>query len=281
MKREDLKGNVREKFLYVGRFATGKTYLALIVAKLYAMNGKKVLYIDPEDGTQREIEAGIFNDLTDEELSRIEIVHTNTIEECLKHVNGWEEDLSIGSQINIVKHGNDCDLKIFDGLSAEMEMYKYDMVQDFIKQGFYTIGDTVFKIKNPDLFTLPYQHYNKLYDQLRDVILTLMKHKFDIICTTNPFKESSAQQMLEQFIYGKFDTVVELNKSLQSKGIPKWDGVVEKNRGRERPDKENTIISARPLIVYFIKKFGMPIEETIKKLNFIVYEEPEINITQT
>lgn len=277
MQRSDLKGKVREKFLFVGRISTGKTYLILIIAKLYAMNGKKVLIIDPEDGTQREIEAGIFNDLTEEQLALIQIEHTNTIEDCLKWVNGWEEDSLVGK----VTRGNDYDLKIFDGLSAEMELYKYDMVQDFIKQKKYYIGEKEYKITNPDLFTLPYQHYNKLYDQLKDVILTLMKHKFDIICTTHPFKETTAQQTLEQFIYGKFDTVVELKKTLQLKGIPKWDGVVEKNRGRERPDKENTIESARPLIVYFIKKFGMPVEETIEKLKFKVYEEQEIKIAQT
>jgi len=281
MQRSELHKSVREKFLYVGKISVGKTYLALLTAKIYAMNGKRVLFIDPEDGTQRELDAGIFDDLTEEQLSLITIIHANNVKDYLKWVNGWEEDLSIGSQTNIIQHGIDYDLKICDGLLTEMDMYKYALIQKFIKQGFYTIGDKQFKITNPDLFNLPYQLYGKLYDQLRDLLTTMMEHKYDIICTTHPFKESDAQQMLEQSVYGKFDTVVELNKTLNSTGYPKWAGVTEKNRGRENPNRENTLKSARPLIVYFIKKFGMPIEETIEKLKFVVPEEILIQINTT
>ncbi len=280
MKRDELHKNVREKFLFIGKIATGKSLIALIVTKLYAMNGLKVIYIDPEDGTQREIERGIFDDLTDEQLNNIEIVHANDLDTYLKYVNGWTEEKVFGSQVIKIEHGKDCDLKICDGLIAEMDMCKFQLTQKFIAQKFYTIGDKQFPIKNPDLFMFPYALYGKLYDQLRDIISAMIIHKYDIICTSHPFKETDAQQMLEQSIYGKFDSVIEFNKKLKSNGHPKWDGVVEKNRGREFPDKSNNIESAKPIIAYFIKKFGMPVEETLEKLKFKVEEEIVFNPEQ-
>jgi hypothetical protein len=280
MLRSDLHKKVREKFLFVGKISAGKTRVSLWITLLYAMNGKKVLYIDPEDGTQRDIDAGIFDILTDEQLANIELVHANNIHDYLKYAKGWEEDLSIGSQKNIIQRGHDYDLKICDGLITEMDMYKFAMIKGFIKEGFYIIGEKQFKISNPNLFTLPYQLYNKLYEQLRDVISTMMEYEYDIICTTHPFKETGAQQMLEQSIYGKFDTVVEFNKNLTDLGHPRWSGVTEKNRGRENPDKENTLASARPLLAYFAKKFNMPVEETLKKLKFKTGDEENPQVTQ-
>lgn len=232
MKREELHKNVREKFLFIGKVSVGKTYLALLIAKLYAINDKKVLFIDPEDGTQRELEKGIFDDLPDKELSNIEIIHANDSDTYLKYVNGWSEEKQIGSQVIKTEFATNYDLKICDGLITEMEMYKFRLIQKFIKQKYYVIGDKQFPINNPDLFTLPYQLYNKLYDQLKDVISAMMEHKYDIICTTHPFKETEAQQMLEQSIFGKFDSVIEFHKILKPNGNPKWDGIIEKTEER-------------------------------------------------
>lgn len=273
MKREELHKNVREKFLLSGKIATGKSHLLLLITKLYAINGKKVLYIDPEDGIQRELDNGIFDDLTEQQLNNIEIIRANDIETYLKYINGWTETKQIGSQTLETQFGINCDLKICDGLTTEMEMYKFRLIQKFIKQKFYVIGDKQFQINNPDLFMFPFALYGKLYDQLRDIISTMMEHKYDIICTTHPFKETEAQQMLEQSIYAKFDTVITLNKKLNHNGTPKWDGITEKNRGKEAPDKSNNISSVRPILVYFIKKFDMPIDKTLEELKFTVQEE--------
>lgn len=266
MRREELHKNVREKFLFEGLTSVGKTWLSLNIVKIYLMNNKKVLYIDPEDGVQRELDRGIFDDLTDEQLANIEMIHANNIETYLKWVNGWIEDKSIGPQINKVQHGLNYDLKICDGIMTEIEQYKFRLTQKFIRQGYYVIGEKQFPISNPDLFTLPYQTYNKLYDQLRDAITTMMEHQYDIICTTHPFKNTDSQKALEQSIFGKFDSVIHLNKLLLPSGNPKWNATIVKNRGKESPDKSNTIDNVNPILIYFIKKFSMPIDETLKKL---------------
>jgi len=266
MLRSELHKNVREKFLFEGFTATGKTYLSLDITKIYAINGKKILFIDPEDGVQRELDRGIFDELTDKELGNIEMIHSHNIETYLKYVNGWTEDKSVGTQVNTVQYGTDYDLKVCDGLMTEVEQYKFKLIQKFIKQGFYTISDKQFPINNPDLFNLPYQIYSKLYDQLRDAITAMMEHKYDIICTTHPFKATEAHKMLEQSVYGKFDSVIKLNKLLLPNGNPKWTAVIVKNRGKESPDKSNTIESVQPILTYFIKKFNMPVEETLERL---------------
>ena len=266
MKREELHRNVREKFLFEGLTSTGKSWLSLNIAKIYLMNDKKVLFIDPEDGVQRELDRGIFDDLTDKELENIEMIHANNIETYLKWVNGWTEDKSIGPQINKVQHGLNCDLKVCDGIMTEIEQYKFRLTQKFIRQGYYVIGEKQFPISNPDLFNLPYQTYNKLYDQLRDAITIMMEHSYDIICTTHPFKSTDAHKALEQSIHGKFDSVIRLNKLLLPSGNPKWNAIIVKNRGKESPDKSNAIDSVNPIILYFIKKFNMDTDETLERL---------------
>ncbi len=266
MKREDLHKNVREKFIFEGITATGKTYISLLITKIYAMNGKKILFIDPEDGVQRELDRGVFDDLKDKELENIEMIHSHNIETYLRYVNGWEEDKTIGTQINKIKCGVNYDLKVCDGLMEEIEQYKFKLIQKFLKQGFYTIGDKQFPINNPDLFNLPYQIYSKLYDQLRDALTTMMEHSYDIVCTTKPFKDTEAVKMLEQSVYGKFDSVIRFNKLLLPSGNPKWTAIIVKNRGKESPDKSNTIDNITPILTYFIKKFNMPVEETLERL---------------
>lgn len=266
MKREDLHKNVREKFLFDGPTSTGKTWMALNITKLYAINGKKVLFIDPEDGVQRELDNGIFDDLTDEQLSNIETIRANSVETYLKYMMGWVEEKHVGSQTVTFPHGIDYDLKICDGLMTEIEQYKYRLTQKFIKQGYYIQGEKQFSINNPDLFTLPYQFYAKVYDQLREGINTMMEHKYDIICTTHPFKSTDAHRALEQSIHARFDSVVRLNKIILPQGTPKWSCTIIKNRGKESPDKSNSLDNVTPILTYFIKKFGMNTDEAMKAL---------------
>jgi hypothetical protein len=234
----------------------------LNIAKLYLLNGKKVLFIDPEDGIQRELDRGVFDDLTDEQLDKFEPIHANDIETYLKWVHGWTED----NQEIKIQHGIDYDLKVCDGIMTEIEMYKTRLTSKFIKNGYYVLGDKQFPINNPDLFTLPYQFYAKLYDQLREAIITMMEHKYDIICTTHPFKETDAHKALRQSVYARFDSVVKLNKLDLPDGRPLWNATIVKNRGKENPNKSNRLDSTYPILTYFMKKFSMDITEGMKIL---------------
>jgi hypothetical protein len=266
MKREELHGNVREKFLFDGLSSTGKTWMALNITKLYAMNGKKCVFIDPEDGVQRELDSGIFDDLTDEQLGRIEIVHANDIETYLKYMFGWVVEKHAGTQTVPFQHGVDYDLKVCDGLMTELEQFKYRLTQKFVKQGYYVQGERQFQISNPDTFTLPYAFYSKVYDQLREGVNMMMTHSYDLVATTHPFKTTDAHKALEQSIYARFDSVIKLNKMIMPQGTPVWNATIIKNRGREAVDKSNILEDTSSLLMYFIKKFGMDVEETMKRL---------------
>jgi hypothetical protein len=265
MKREELHKNIKEKFLFDGFSGTGKTNISLKISKIYVINGKKVLIIDPEHGSDRDIEK-LFSDLTDAELGRIELVHATNIETYLKYMLGWTEEKHAGTQTVTFPHGIDYDLKVCDGLTTEIELYKTRLTQKFIKQGYYTIAEKQFPISNPDIFVLPFQFYAKLYDQIKEALVVMLDHHYDVIATMHPLKNTDSQKDLEQSIYQKFDSVIKLNKIILPTGTPRWAADIIKNRGRESPYKSNILGGIEPLLEYFIQKFGMDVEETMKRL---------------
>lgn len=236
------------------------------ITKIYVLNNKKVLYIDPEHGSDRELEK-MFSDLTDEELGRIELVHATNIETYLKYMlkDGLKKSMA-GTQTVAFPHGVDYDLKVCDGITTEIELYKTRLTQRFVKQGYYMLGERQFSIPNPDVFVLPFQFYAKLYDQIKEALVIMLDHKYDVIATMHPLKNTDSQKDLEQSIYQKFDSVIKLNKLVLPSGMPQWGANIIKNRGRESPDKSNVLDGVEPLLIYFIKKFGMDVEETMKKL---------------
>lgn len=273
MKKSDLEKPVREKVLLVGISGVGKTNISLKIAKLYAIAGKTVLYIDPEDGTDRDIK-NIFNDLSDEELSRITIEHANNIEFYIKLMYGLREEVKIGSEQSIFKTSYiNYDLKVCDGLTTEMDLFKTKLTRKCIDQGFYEIGGKKFDIKNSDTFVLPYQFYAKLYDQVVEAIYVMLEHKYDLLCTTHPFKNTDAQQYLKENIYKKFDSVIKFNKNIDFEGLPMWDGIVIKNRGRESVDKSNVLPSTDLLLMYYIKKFNMDMNKVGERVGIKIEKE--------
>jgi len=267
MKQEDLKKNIKEKMLLESPSGAGKTNLALKITKIYAMNNKRVLYIDPEHGTDRDLK--MFGDLTPKELENIELIHATNVDTYIKYMYGWSEDKSIGPQRNIVQYGTNYDLKVCDGLGTEIELYKAKLSQKFQAQGYYEIGGKRFDIINKDTWVLPYQFYGKLYDQIKEALVVMLDHKYDIIATLHPLKQTESQQELQQSFYQKFDSVVRLHKQLLANGHPRWSATTVKNRGRESPEKSNHMDTVDPLIVWFINKFNMNVEETLERLGML------------
>lgn len=267
MKREDLGSNTKEKILFEGISGVGKTYASLLIASIYAMAGKKVLIIDPQSGTDRD-EERIFGLLTDEELDKITIVDAVDIKDYLKYMYGFKEEKKVGGKMYYDVHYLDYDLKICDGLTDEITLFKTKLMQKFKEKGYYEIGGKQFNIRDEDTFVLPYQFYSKLYDQIIEALVVMLQHDYDIISTMHPLRDTDAQQSLKQNIYQKFDSVIKFNK-LVIGGMPKWDGEIVKNRGRDSPNKSNKLESIEVLLIYFIKKFNMDVEETMKKLPFL------------
>lgn len=265
MKRSDLTKGVKEKLLLEGPSGAGKSYISIRISKIYLMNGKRVLYIDPEGGIDRELEK-VLGDLSDEQLDRFELVRATNIETYLKSMLGWEEELQVGSQVVKTVHGTDYDLKVCDGIGVEIEQYMTKLTTKFLKQGYYESGGKQTKITDPDTFLLPWEIYPKVYAQIRQALVIMLDHKYDVLCTTHGFKDTDSQKALEQSIFAKFDSVVRVNKIINPSGIPKWSAMVVKNRGRESPENSNVLDNIEPLLAYFATKFNMDIDSTLEKL---------------
>lgn len=267
MKRNELDEDVSEKWLFEGNSGYGKTWILMNICKLYAMAGKKVLFIDPEKGTDKT-KKKIFENLKDEELDKITLVKATDIDTYIKYMQGWTEEKQAGTQTVYFPHGLDYDVKICDGLTTEIELYKTQLTQKFIKQGFYTIAEKNFTISNKDTFVLPFQFYAKLYDQIKEALVIMLNHKYDILASMHVLKDTSGQQDLKESIYQKFDTIIKLNKMSLSTGNPSWNATIAKNRGRESPNTSNSVDDVSKFYMYFIKKFALDSDEVMKRLTY-------------
>jgi len=73
MKADAVKKMVKNKVLLRGASGTGKTHNALQVSFLFSRSGKKVAYVDPEWGCQKEIAS---TDVKDEDIANIDLYIT-------------------------------------------------------------------------------------------------------------------------------------------------------------------------------------------------------------
>lgn len=199
VKRSELEAKIKEKILLVADSGYGKTYTAVRVAKLVAENGKKVVYIDPEYGAERELEL-----LDDEVLENIE----------LKITPRWE------MLKTAIEHNDDCFLKIVDGLAEAFESVKHFLEQRYVARGAYVVGDKPISINDPQVFVLPYVAYPKVYSEVTASCRKLVEQKPHIVCTMHSFGETASQRKLTENVYRKFDTVLELKKQSATLPIP-------------------------------------------------------------
>jgi len=135
----------------------------------------------------------------------------------------------------------ECFIKIVDGIKEAMELFKDYLEQKFIAQGYYIVEKNPIEIKDPDTFSLPYVMYPKLYDEVKNLIYELlrMEHNYHILVTSHWFGESDAKERLQEDIFRKFDTVIELKASKEE--TPTWWAIIHKNRGREKAGVSNVI----------------------------------------
>ena len=153
VKKEEIEKLIKEKILLVGEAGSGKTYNAVEIAGYLSEKGQKVMYIDPEFGAERELLK-----LTDAQLENIEL------KVCPEWVQFKE----------VISEDTDCYIKIIDGLSEALELFRRYLESKFIAQGFYLVGDKEFEIKDPDTFMLPWNTYPKVYDETRGVVYRLL-----------------------------------------------------------------------------------------------------------
>jgi len=231
VRKEEIEKLIKEKILLIGEAGSGKTFNAVQIAGYLSEKGQKVMYVDPEYGAERELLK-----LTDAQLENIEL---RVCPEWMQFKEVIQEDA-------------DCYIKIIDGLSEALELFRRYLESKFVAQGFYVAGDTEFTIKDPDTFMLPWNSYPKVYDEARGVVYKLLRHDYQILATMHPLKASDTKRELEQSIKRKFDTVIEMRRS--EGDTIKWYAVVKKNRGRE-DTQMNANIKPESILSMFKRKF--------------------------
>lgn len=223
VKKEDISKGIHEKVLFVGESASGKTYNAVRIALLAAESGKKVIFIEPEDGCRKELER-YLNDYGQEVFDNLDLVDSRVnYEEFHEAIFGLDDE----------KY----DMVVVDSFDELFHMGIDFLENKYINIGKYEIMGKEFKITDKDSFVLPYQKYPRLYSDLIKALYKLLRVRSDFIVTMKEIGRSDAKQEAMERCRAKFDTVVELRrgvKSAEGGEVADWYGVVKKNRGREK-----------------------------------------------
>lgn len=245
VKRSELEARIKEKILLTADSGSGKTYTAVKAAKLVAENGKKVVFIDPEYGAERELEL-----LSDEVLENIE----------LKITPRWEM-LKIA-----IEAKDECFLKIVDGLSEVFESCKFYIEQRNLARGTYTAGDTVKDIVDRETYTLGWVEYPKVYSEVLASCRKLVEQKPHIICTTHSFGETPSNKKLTENVYRKFDTVLELVKQSATLPLPSVNylAICRKHRGKSISGAGRVPSHIEQVERLFKRRLGIEVEEEVE-----------------
>jgi len=230
VKIEAVKKMVKNKVLLYGSSGTGKTHTALMVSFLFSEHGKNVCYVDPEFGAQKEIvELAERGELRPEQVENI----TMFITPKWKTGKFEEKDdgVVIGGFVDIFDQLNG-DLIVVDSMNELMRIHKIYLEQKFIAQGYYVVGEKKFEIKDVDTWTLPWNYYPKLYDELIGMIYKLLMKPGHVICTMHPIGDNEARRKVEEDIFKKFDTIIATNVTTVE-NRKEWYGIVKKNRGKD------------------------------------------------
>jgi len=117
-------------------------------------------------------------------------------------------------------------------MSELMKIHKHYLEQKFIAQGYYVPKEKEVQIKDSDTFSLPFQHYGKVYDELINLVYRLLSGGGHVLCTMHPIGDTESRKKVERDIDRKFDTIIETMVTTQdNKKV--WYGIVRKNRGKD------------------------------------------------
>lgn len=233
--RAELEAKIKEKILLVGDSGTGKTYTSVKVAEAVAKAGKKVVFIDPEYGCQRELEL-----LGDDILANIE----------MKVTPEWNQ-LKVA-----IEHKDDCFLKILDGLTEVFQSSRQYLEDKFVERRFYTVAGTKIDIQDTEAFVFPFTVYPRIFDNVRAVCRELVAQKPHIIVTMHRFGSTSTQMRLTEDVFRKFDTVLELRRTQGITGF-NYAATAIKHRGRKFTGFAQVKECDKQLVNLFEKRLGI------------------------
>jgi hypothetical protein len=189
--------DIKIKIFLKGFSGTGKTRLCVKMAGLMAKKGYTVLYLDGENGADRELKI-LKKELTSEESSRIEKEDFENFKQMFDHI-----------KFHVKNKGDKLKLIIIDTMKLT-ELARLSARDIFLNQGSYPWGSGTKEIKNKDAFDV----FGYLYGTSNRMELEFTNYltacKQDVICTLRLLPDSKDFEFKYKNTYdGIFDYVFE------------------------------------------------------------------------
>ena len=261
--------DIKIKIFLKGFSGTGKTRLCVKMAGLMAKKGHMVLYLDGENGADRELKI-LKKELTLEESSRIEKEDFENFKQMFDHI-----------KFHVKDKGDKLKLIIIDTMKLT-ELARLSARDIFLNQGSYPWGSGTKEIKNRDAFDVfgyLYGTSNRMELEFTNYLTTC---KQDVICTLRLLPDSKDFEFKYKNTYdGIFDYVFETfvergGKNLNFKAYP------SKKRGSISTDTTMIDNLLGEIINIFKEKYAK--NEVIPNDNVSIQTEPisvPISTTET
>ena len=204
--KHELRDKLRERYLVQGPSASGKSRILALLAKRYAEQGKRVLFIDFRDiGAVKEL-------LKFDEATLANITH-KTPQEYSDLL-----DITMSGELGLI---------IFDAMHHLRTQSRKYIVNKFIQQGHYTVQGKEMKIEDLDTFDLgTLGGYGTGYGaaSLRegDIIDALLNASCDIAVSIIPDKSKDESDTFTDVLKAYFGNVISLSFHDSAEGIRKW-----------------------------------------------------------
>lgn len=205
--------DIKIKIFLKGFSGTGKTRLCVKMAGIMAKKGYNVLYLDGENGADRELKI-LKRELTPEENSRIEKEDFENFKQMFDHI-----------KFHVKNKGDKLKLIIIDTMKLT-ELARLSARDIFLNAGSYPWGSGMREIKNKDAFDVfgyLYGTSNRMELEFTNYLVTC---KQDIICTLRLLPDTKDYEFKYKNTYdGIFDYVFETfvergSRSLNFKAYP-------------------------------------------------------------
>lgn len=214
--KSELRAKKRHRFMLRGEVGSGKTHCLVQLAKRYATEGKRVLFVDFKDvGATEELE---------------------NLDDTLLEVIDYETPGSYAELIKILTR-EDTKLIIVDALHHLRFTARKHIRDQFIEQGHYTTGGKEIRIEDIDTFDLGILGYGAGYSAANirenDFIDMLMNSGKDIAISVIP-EPPGDRPTFTDIVMANFDNIVDLSFIDNEDGKREWNYRIYRWRGIER-----------------------------------------------
>jgi len=218
--QKELHAKKRHRYMVQGPVGSGKSRTLVLLAKRYAQQGKRVLYIDYRDL------GGVDELLKLDEKTLEHIDYTNPHE--------YKDLLTL-------KMPDEVGLVIFDAMHHLRFRARKHIANRYIEQGEYTVNGKTTKIEDIETFDLGtlggygtgYGAANLREDDVIDKILNI---SCDVAISVIPDKPKEGSETFTELLMGNFDNILNLSFQDTEAGVREWYYTLYRWRGIETND---------------------------------------------